>query len=269
MIDMGLYRRFYRQRHTSSSGAGDGAICEVSTLSTSLSTNSNNTLRAPVLHRPEKTFCRRLRHHGVSMEKIMLSDIFTDEAMHRPIFEEPSDASVREDPWSGPQGFMIGGMSLPTLNELSQQYFDAAHLLIESIKNQAWEDYKLVNPALFLYRHALELMVKSLIGKVKTHDLSKLADELNSLAVTKGGAAAPSWIIKRLKEIALIDPGATAFRYAENYNNKQKRDIPVDGEIYINLNHLQRAMLTLYTALSGNLPPIAEMHPLQFPLSDT
>jgi len=44
---MGLYRRFYRQRHTSSSGAGDGAICEVSTLSTSLSTNSNNTLRLP------------------------------------------------------------------------------------------------------------------------------------------------------------------------------------------------------------------------------
>jgi HEPN domain-containing protein len=203
------------------------------------------------------------------MEKIMLSDIFTDEAMLRPIFEEPSDASVRKDPWSGPQGFMIGGISLPTQKELSQQYFDAAHLLIESIKNEVWEDYKLVNPALFLYRHALELVVKSLLGrKVKTHDLSKLADQLNSLAVTKDGVEAPRWIIKRLKEIALIDPRAAAFRYAENHNKQQKLDIPVDGEIYINLNHLQRAMLTLYTALSGNLPPVAEAHPIQFSLPD-
>jgi len=37
VIDMGLYRRFYRQNRTSFAGAGDGAICEASTFSTSLS----------------------------------------------------------------------------------------------------------------------------------------------------------------------------------------------------------------------------------------
>ena len=37
MIDMGLYRRFYRQKRRSFAGAGDGAICGASTFSTSLS----------------------------------------------------------------------------------------------------------------------------------------------------------------------------------------------------------------------------------------
>lgn len=32
MIDIGLYRRSYRQKRTSFAGAGDGAICEASTL---------------------------------------------------------------------------------------------------------------------------------------------------------------------------------------------------------------------------------------------
>lgn len=34
MIEMGLYRRLYRQQRTSFSGAGDGAICGATTLAT-------------------------------------------------------------------------------------------------------------------------------------------------------------------------------------------------------------------------------------------
>ena len=83
--------------------------------------------------------------------------IFTNEAMNRPLFEEPGDQVVRENPFSGPQGFMVGDEFTPTLAEMGQQYFDAAHLLIETIKRGEWEDYKLVSPALFLYRHSLEL----------------------------------------------------------------------------------------------------------------
>jgi hypothetical protein len=189
--------------------------------------------------------------------KLLPADLLTDETMNRPLFEEPSEASVREDPWSGPKGFMIGGMSLPTKHELSQQYFDAAHLLVESIKRNDWEDYKLVNPALFLYRHALELLAKSLLGSTtKTHDLFKLADDLNDLALTRDHEPAPPWIISRLKEIAAIDPGSTAFRYARNYSSKAKCDVEVDGEVYVNLHHLQGAMVALYFALSGTVPDI-------------
>jgi hypothetical protein len=190
--------------------------------------------------------------------KILPVELLTEEAMNRPLFEEPSDASVREDAWSGPKGFMIGGMSLPTKQELSQQYFDAAHLLVESIKREDWEDYKLVNPALFLYRHALELLVKSITGTAhKTHDLSQFADQLNAWAVKRNNTPTPVWTLARLKEIAVIDPGSTAFRYASNYNAKAKNDDKVDGEIYINLHHLQSSMSALYSVLSGTLPQFA------------
>jgi hypothetical protein len=84
------------------------------------------------------------------------------EAAKRPLFEEPTSACEREDPWSGPKGFMFGGMGLPTRPYLdtAQQYFDAANLLISDIESLRIEDYNLANPIFFLYRHWLELMVK-------------------------------------------------------------------------------------------------------------
>ena len=48
-------------------------------------------------------------------------------------------------------GFMFGGPFVPTRLELSQQYYDAANLLLEAIKKQRIEDYALTNPALFLF----------------------------------------------------------------------------------------------------------------------
>lgn len=43
VIDMGLYRRFYRQKRRSFAGAGDGAICGAATLATPSSINSHHT----------------------------------------------------------------------------------------------------------------------------------------------------------------------------------------------------------------------------------
>jgi len=173
-------------------------------------------------------------------------NVITEEAMTRALFEEPSEASERTDQWSGPQGFMIGGMALPTHAELGEQYYDAANIIIEAIKRGDCEDYKLTNPALFLYRHWLELTIKYLIGRgVKGHDLAKLADSFEAKVRKRFEVELPSWVTARLKEIAAIDPGSTAFRYAENYDRKRKADIPVDGEIYVSLPHLQQVMASL------------------------
>ena len=176
-------------------------------------------------------------------------NIFTEAAMTRPLFEEPSDAIERTDPWSGPQGFMIGGMALPTKAELGQQYFDAATILIEAIRRGECEDYRLANPALFLYRHWIELTIKSLIGSgVKGHDLGDLAEMFESTVTERFGEEVPSWITARLKEMAAIDPGSTAFRYGENYDRQRKADVSVDGEIYVDLGHLQAVMAALNAA---------------------
>ena len=198
-------------------------------------------------------------------ERIQTERIFTKDAMSRPLFEEPGDHIVRDDPFSGPQGFMVGDEFIPTRIEMAQQYFDAAHMLLESIKRGDWEDYKLVNPALFLYRHSLELLVKGLLGSApKTHDLAALADEFSQAYSDRWQRPVPGWIIERLKEMAAIDPGSTAFRYGENYDRALKADVPVPSAMYVSLPHLQRAMLTLNAALRGEIAEIARDHPIRY-----
>lgn len=179
-------------------------------------------------------------------------NVFPESAMTRPLFEEPSPELERIEPWFGPKGFMIGGMALPKEQELGQQYFDAANILVETIKRGDWEDYKLANPALYLYRHSIELTIKSLIGPaVKGHNLAALADRFESTVWERFGQEVPGWITARLKEIAAIDPNSTAFRYSQNYDKQLKRDVPVDGELHVDLGHLQDAMRVLNAALVG------------------
>lgn len=175
---------------------------------------------------------------------------------YQPLFAEPTEDCEREDPFSGPMGFMFGGMFVPTRLELSRQYFDAANLLLEAIKKQRIEDYALTNPALFLFRHALELVLKAVlelrVEKVpQTHDLVALLKHLQRLAKDKYRQDVPDWIISRIGEFAAIDPGSMAFRYAQDrYDGKGSRPTSVAAETYVGLPHLQRSMEELYTALA-------------------
>lgn len=192
--------------------------------------------------------------------------IFTREAMTRPLFEEPGPHVEREDAWSGPLGFMLGDEFVPTLAEMAQQYFDAAHMLVRSIQRGDWEDYKLVNPALFLYRHSLELLLKALLGSApRTHDLAALAKLLDAAALERWGRPIPAWIAARLHEMAAIDPNSTAFRYGENFDPVSKQTVPpVPSAMHIDLGHLQRAMLTLNAALRGAIAEITDHHPVRY-----
>src|SRR5438128_8497293 len=167
----------------------------------------------------------------------MCSKAITSEAINRPLFEEPSPAIERVDPWSGPKGFMFGGMCLPArpYKETAQQYFDAANLLLSDIELGRLEDYRLANPVLYLYRHWLELMIKEIAGPVREHNLTNLANRLDSY-LRDGGIVLPKWVLARFKEIAAIDPDSTVFRYSEKY---------IPGEIYVSLSHLKRAMAVL------------------------
>jgi hypothetical protein len=163
------------------------------------------------------------------------------EAAKRPLFEEPTSDCERTDPWSGPKGFMFGGMSLPTrpYSHTAQQYFDAANLLISDIESLRIEDYNLANPIFFLYRHWLELMAKEIVGPVHGHNLEILASKLDFHLRLKG-IVLPNWVLSRFKQIAAIDPDSTTFRYSEKY---------IPDETYVSLPHLRRAMALLNVVL--------------------
>lgn len=178
--------------------------------------------------------------------------VFSEEAMTRPLFDESLEGIEREDEWSGPHGFLFDPMTYPIRPELSQQFLDAANLLTRAILRKEFEDYKLANPVLFLYRHSIELILKcALGGDAEGHRLDVLADIFAHRCKEQYGQDVPAWITARLKEIAKVDPNSTAFRYAENWDATSKRHVPVCGEFHVNLHHLQRAMTALHTALAG------------------
>ena len=185
-------------------------------------------------------------------------EIFTKEAMTRPLFQEPSEDIMREDPWTGPKGFMFGGMSQASTASLAEEYFEAANLIIDAIKRNEVEDYKLANAALFLYRHSFELILKAALDKPKqTHDLGSLADSFAHMIKERYHEDVPAWIMRRLKELAAIDPGSLAFRYGDYVDPLDKQNSRLKGEGYIDLHHLQAAMKALNTALVGAVGEIS------------
>jgi hypothetical protein len=185
-------------------------------------------------------------------------EIFTEEAMTRPLFQEPSDDIMREDPRTGPKGFMFGGMSQATIASLAEEYFEAANLIIDAIKRNELEDYKLANAALFLYRHSFELILKAALDNPKQiHDLGKLADSFVHMVKERYRQDVPVWITRRMKELASIDPGSLAFRYGIYLDPLDKQNSRLNGEVYIDLHHLHSAMKALNTALVGAVGEIA------------
>ena len=169
----------------------------------------------------------------------------------RSLFEEPTEAIERVDAWDGPLGFLVGGMANQSRLQLAEQYFDAASVLTEGILARRWEDYRLVNPILFLYRHALELLLKTVMeDSAKTHHLGELVDALVMYVKNEFHTDIPQWIPSRIREFALIDPNSTAFRYSENRDPATKQYGAVDGEFHVDLLHLQWVMNEIKLALS-------------------
>lgn len=184
--------------------------------------------------------------------------VFTEDQMHRPLFEEPSAALERHDKWSEPFGFMVGGMANTNYQHLGQQYYNAACSLVESIKYKDVADCEIANPVLYLYRHSIELFLKAAMGgAAKTHSLETLADEYRIFIDDQFAAVCPKWITDRMKELGAIDPNSTAFRYSMNFDKATRADIPVDGEYHVNLDHLQSVMSVLVTALVGTIAAVA------------
>lgn len=180
----------------------------------------------------------------------MIENVFTQEVMTRPLFEEPAEHHAREDGWSGPHGFVFGGMAQASFASLAGEYFVAANELIECIKDKRVEDYRIANAALFLYRHSFELLLKAALPVPRrTHSLVDLTEAFTEMVSTTYNESVPDWMRARLKELAAIDPGSVAFRYGDYKSPVDGNGAPIGFEAYVDLRHLQASMLALNTAL--------------------
>lgn len=180
---------------------------------------------------------------------MMHADVFTEETMTRPLFEELTGDHAREDEWSGPHGFALGGMMQANAASLAEEYFAAANELVDAIKDKRIADYRIGNAALFLYRHSCELILKAAMPAKWGHDLVGLTDSFVAMVKEQYGQDVPGWIVRRMKELAAIDRGSTAFRYGAYGTPIDAADKPIAFEAYVSLPHLQAAMLALNTAL--------------------
>jgi hypothetical protein len=170
--------------------------------------------------------------------------------MTRPLFEELTVDHEREDEWSGPHGFAIGGMMQANMASLAEEYFAAANELVDAIKEKRIAGYQVGNAALFLYRHSCELILKAALPASKrTHNLTGLTDSFVKMVKDKFRQDVPTWIVGRMKELAAIDPNSTAFRYGNYGTPIDGGDGPIEFEAYVSLSHLQAAMLALNSAL--------------------
>jgi hypothetical protein len=181
----------------------------------------------------------------------MRKHVFTDEAMMRPLFEELTSDHAREDEWSGPKGFAIGGMMQANAASLAEEYFAAANELVKAIKERRIADYEVGNAALFLYRHSCELMLKAALPeRARGHDLMGLTDRFVEMVKEQYGQDVPVWIVRRMKELAAIDPNSAAFRYGTYGTPIDATGGPIELEAYVSVPHLEAAMLALNTALA-------------------
>jgi hypothetical protein len=170
--------------------------------------------------------------------------------MWQPLFKEPDESLEREDEWSEPKGFLFGGWADYSNAEIAQQYFDAAHVLVEAIDRNQWADYKLAYPVLSLYRHYLELMLKAVVGShVKTHDIKQFVGQLEILIQERHGHCLPIWVKTWLTEISDRDPTATMFRYGVRFDKMTQTDVRYEREEHVDLRNLQEAMRIIHSGL--------------------
>lgn len=156
----------------------------------------------------------------------------------KPLFQDPPE-DVEED-WSG---FLIGGMAQTDEFSLARAYKLAADAVVAKALRSSDLSHEYAYPALFLYRHSIELYLKLVVQPDKrTHGITKLARQFRALVRSKMKLGVPDWVMKQLAEFAAIDPDSQAFRYASDLTGKQRL---LPGEYWVSFSHLRKAASAL------------------------
>ena len=137
--------------------------------------------------------------------------------------------------------FLVGGvLNGLTLWDLSFYYKNSADLLLISALEEKDLSYKFSYPTAYLYRHALELALKSIYPKrYDKHNLDVLIDNFKSVVTEKYNETIPSYFIGWLQDIKKIDPTSVGFRYGNL----------ADGEYIINYHDLRAIMDEIFRVL--------------------
>lgn len=158
-------------------------------------------------------------------------------AQRKPLFQTEDLESIDET-WRN--GAYIGGLASAGRTEaMARSYLLAGTALVQQAirDDAAWE---IVLPALFLFRHAIELRLKSLVQPATLdHDLDKLVGALDETLTTQRGFGLPARLVGYVAELNAMDSRADAFRFYDRKPTKQGAGGPFfPDEVWVDLAHL-------------------------------
>jgi hypothetical protein len=125
---------------------------------------------------------------------------------------------------------------------LAESYREAADRLAENVKAEVWGDQLLANPILFLYRHYIELHLKSLLhgaGELlddpqqipPKHYLRTLWQRVRSLLLRISPESNGEWFDRAaqiIHEFDALDANSFAFRYPVDTDGKASFPTPFE-----------------------------------------
>lgn len=172
---------------------------------------------------------------GLSRVRLLIPEGFDSS---RPIFVEPPNEL--DHTWR--HGGIAGGMGwLTPQMEVAQAYrFAASAVIKQALRDDlAWQA---VYPALFLYRHAVEVTLKALFPDAPfNHGLKRLIERVGTLLDANMNAKDAEWVKARLQEFEVMDPASTAFRFA-GAKLPGEKVLRQDGEWWVDFVHLRDVM---------------------------
>jgi len=136
-------------------------------------------------------------------------------------------------------GFLIGGMiDLQSLFDLALHYKTSADELVRIAIDLGDGNYIFGYPVLFLYRHSIELALKSLYDKpYDRHNYEHLMDHLRKIAKERFNEEVPKWFNSWFVQLNKIDPNSEAFRYGE----------VIGGEYWVSFLELKEITDSMFT----------------------
>jgi hypothetical protein len=159
-------------------------------------------------------------------------------ALAKPIFRDPPDGI--EDDCSG---FLIGGMAQTDELALARAFKQAADAAVSKALRMSDLSYELAYPALFLYRHTIELYLKLVVRPAKpNHSIGDLARQFQAVVRSRLKQELPGWVMDRLAEFDQIDPDGQRLRYDKD---KKGEKIWLPGEYWVRFRHLRRIVTAL------------------------
>ena len=162
--------------------------------------------------------------------------------MHRPIFEDPSDALGEGEHHFGHLIAAMGGMEGI---EMARAFAVAGHRLLAGA-GKAGETWEAAHPILFCYRHALELYLKALVQpEQRNHGLQDLWAALRNRIRGRFRTDHVIWLGARVQEFQTIDPRSTAFRYHDAHPQH------IDPELWVDFNHLAVQASRMFEAMEA------------------